>query len=702
MGAVLKWFVGLVLFLVLLVAAAVVILPMVVDPNDYKPQMVSAVEQKLGREFAIEQDLKLSVFPWLGIETGGVRLGNAAGFKAGSFAEIDELGVKVKLMPLLSQQVEVDKLILKGLRLNLEKDANGRTNWDDLAGGGSEQPTDRQPDAADSGPGFALSVNGVQIEEARVSWDDRQAGQRYLVDGVRLVTGAIAPGKTVPVEAGMLFTSETPAMTLDASLKATVGSDTALQVFRVGDLLLQLDAKGEGLPLGGAALKLSANAVVDMAAETLAVDSLRIEGPAMAAAGEVMVTGLQTNPAVKGSISIDETNPKTLASMFAAALETTDPKALTRASGELAFAYADGAVRVDPLTLRLDDSSLTGFVHLLDTAGPTVRTRLELDQIDLDRYMPPASTEPAPTASSADTGQAKTDPAADPFAPLRKLDFEGDFKIGKLKVSNARMSNVATRIVSKKGVLKLDPMAANLYEGSFTGAAELNAAAKTPKLRVQQVLKGIQIGPLLGDVAGQDKLQGRGELKMDIGMSGLTESSVRRTLNGTSSFAFRDGSVKGVNIAQVIRDASAAFGLSSDKLDVGTPGQTDFSEMSGSVKITNGVIRNSDLEAKSPLIRVHGSGEVDLPKDTVDYLVTTELVGSLAGQGGKGAGELAGVPIPVRISGPLTQPKFRPDLEKALSAKAKKQLEGKQRELQDKIEEKAKGKLDGVLKGLFK
>ena len=82
----------------------------------------------------IEQDLSLSVFPWLGIETGGVRLGNAEGFTAPSFAEIDQLGLKVKLMPLLSRQVEVDTLVVKGLRLNLEKDASGKTNWDDLAG----------------------------------------------------------------------------------------------------------------------------------------------------------------------------------------------------------------------------------------------------------------------------------------------------------------------------------------------------------------------------------------------------------------------------------------------------------------------------------------------------------------------------------------------------------------------------------------
>ena len=80
MGSLIKWLLGLILVLVLLVVAAAVVLPMVIDPNDYKPQIVAAARDKLGRDFAIEQDLKLSVFPWVGVETGGVRVGNAQGF----------------------------------------------------------------------------------------------------------------------------------------------------------------------------------------------------------------------------------------------------------------------------------------------------------------------------------------------------------------------------------------------------------------------------------------------------------------------------------------------------------------------------------------------------------------------------------------------------------------------------------------------
>ena len=708
MASLFKWLIGLVLVLVLLLVAAVVILPMVVDPNDYKPQIVEAAKKELGRDLTIDRDLSLTVFPWLGIETGGVRLGNAPGFSDQPFAEVEQLGVKVKLMPLLSQQVEVDTLVVSGLRLNLEKDANGKTNWDDLAGGEERtesKPSEKAEQATEAAASaVSLSVQGIQIEDARISWDDRQAGQKYVLDGVRVVTGTVSPGATVPVEAGITFTSSKPAMTLKADLAAKVGSDADLTVFRIDGLVLNLDAKGEGLPAGGATLTLKTNLLADTKADTLKLDQFEISGPAMAARGEVAVSALRTNPAAKGKLGIAETNLKTLASMFASPIETTDPAAMTRASGDLDFVYAGGSLKIDPLKLGLDDSKLTGHLHLLDGEGPVVRTVMTLDQIDLDRYMPPASSAEVSKAE-APAGQpaVQAEPAAeDPFAALRTLDFVGEFKIGKLKVNNMRMSNVSTKVVSKKGVLKVDPMAAELYEGNFKGSAIFNASGKTPKLSAKNHLTGIQIGPLLKDVAGEDRLTGRGELHADVSMVGLAEAEIRRSLNGTSRFAFRDGALKGVNIAQVIREGSSKLGLGGDKFDPGTPGQTDFSELSASLTMTNGLIRNKDLKAKSPLLRIEGEGEVNLPADSIDYLVTTELVGSLAGQGGKERHDLAGVAIPVRVSGPLSQPKYRPDLQAALSAKAKAQLDEKKEEVTRKVEEKAKEKLEGVFKGLFK
>lgn len=698
MGTLLKWVFGLLLGLIVLIVAAVIVLPMVVDPNDYKPQIIETAQKQLGRDLAIERDLGLSVFPWLGIETGGVRIGNAEGFSKQPFAEIERVGVKVKLMPLLSRRVEVDTLVLKGLTVNLEKDANGKTNWDDLVRAEEEKTGAEGADTDRGAAPMAFSVQGIEIEDGRISWDDRQAGQQYLVDNVRLVTGSLAPGQTVPVEAGLVFTSTAPAMTLQTDLSATVGTDAGLKVFRISGLALDLDASGEGLPKGGAKLAVKADVVADTQADTLSVDGLKIEGPAMSANGNVKVTGLQTKPVAQGRLVIDETNPKTLAAMFAAPIETTDPDALTRAGGDLAFNYADGALKLEPLTLTLDDSKLSGHLHVLNPATPIVRTQLTLDQIDLDRYLPPAAPEGDATAAAETAGA----PSEDPFAALRTLDLEAQFTVGQLKVNNARMRNVTARIVSREGVLTIDPMGADLYDGKFDGRIVLNATSKTPKIAARQSLTGIQIGPLLKDVAGEDRLLGKGELLVDVQVVGLTEADIRRSLSGTSRFSFRDGAFKGVNIAQIIRQASQTLGLGSGRLDTGTPGQTDFTELSGSLQMTNGVIKNQDLQAQSPLLRIDGKGTVDLPRDTIDYLITTELVGSLEGQGGKGRDELAGVSIPVRVSGPLTKPTYRPDLEAALSAKAKAQLEEKKQELQQKAEKKIQEGVGDALKGLFR
>jgi AsmA protein len=698
MASLLKWLLGIILFVVLLLAAAVVVVPMVVDPNDYKPQIVSKAKETLGRDFAIERDLSLSVFPWLGVQTGGVRVGNAEGFSDQPFAEVEELGLKAKLLPLLTGKIEVDTLVVKGLRLNLEKDAKGKTNWQDLAAGDDAPPTRTEEVKKDRGPGLTLQVQGVQIEDARISWDDRQAGEKYVLDGVRLVTGALTPGSTVPVEAGVVFTSSKPKMKLDIRLDANVSSDADLQMFDASKLVLQLDAEGEGLPAGGAALTLKTRLQVDLKADSLKLDDLEISGPAMAASGNVAISSLQTAPAAKGTLRLAETNPKTLASMFASPIETTDAAALTKASGDLKFSYADGALKFDPLTIRLDDSNLTGHLYVLDTKGPVVRTKLTLDQIDLDRYMAP------PNQATSARGKENATPAPDdPFAALRTLDFVGEFTVGKLKVSNARMSNLSTKVVSRKGVLKVDPMTAQLYQGKFAGSVAVDARSKTPKISAEKHLTGIQVGELLKDVVGEDRLIGHGELHLDVTTVGLSEAEVRRSLNGTSRFAFKDGALKGVNIAQIIRDASGKLGGGGQTTEASASGgQTDFSELSGSMKMTNGVIRNQDLQAKSPLLRIEGKGNVNLPENSIDYLVVTEIVGSLQGQGGKGREELRGIPIPVRVSGSLDSPKYRPDLEAALSAQAKAKLEEKKEELKQKAEEKVKEKVGDALKGLFK
>ena len=118
--------------LVSLIAAAALILPRALDPNHHKDRIIALVKEKTGRDLKIPGDISISVFPWLGAKIGVVELGNADGFQTPVFARMEQIQVRVKLLPLLSRHVEADVVSMRGLTLNLERDKDGCTNWDDL------------------------------------------------------------------------------------------------------------------------------------------------------------------------------------------------------------------------------------------------------------------------------------------------------------------------------------------------------------------------------------------------------------------------------------------------------------------------------------------------------------------------------------------------------------------------------------------
>lgn len=698
MGKLIKALFAIVLGLIGLIVVAVVVLPMVIDPNDYKAEILAAVKKSTGRDLQIDQPLELAVFPALGIKTGDVTLSNATGFGKEPFAVIKSLAFKIQLLPLLSGKVIGDTLVLDGLDLNLQRNAAGRTNWSDLGGDKAADKGDKPKAEADKASGEALDLRiaGVQIHAARVRWDDRQAGANYVLDGVDLTTGELAAGQVVPIELVLRLAAQQPRMDVALELSAAVEANAAFDHVTVNDLRMHADVRGEGLPSAGMKLDLLARIVADLAKDSVQISDLSLKSDQVQLVGGVAVTRMTgADRGIKGNISVKETNLRELMHLLGVDVVTTDPKALTQVSAELTLGGERGELKLEPFTLRLDDSALQGYLHVLDTKGPKIRTSMTLDAIDLDRYLPPAVDVPAGAAGKGGT----TTPSQDPFAPLRTLDLVAEFKIGTFKVKNAHMRDIRIKAVSKNGVLTLDPFDASLYQGKLNSRVKLDARKPKPAIAVVQHLAGVEIGELLGDVAGNDKLRGVGDLNLDLSFNGLAADEIRRSLNGSGDMALKNGAFKGINLAKVIRSAGGLLGTNTATTgNTGDENETDFSELGGSFQAKDGLIRNNDLLAKSPLLRVSGTGLVDLPKNTVDYVVTAKVVGSLEGQGGKGGQDLTGLSIPVHVEGPLDNPKYKPDFSALVTDTAKQKL-------QEKAETEIKKKLKGVpidlLKGVF-
>ena len=89
--------------------------------------------------------------------------------------------------------------------------------------------------------------------------------------------------------------------------------------------------------------------------------------------------------------------------------------------------------------------------------------------------------------------------------------------------------------------------------------------------------------------------------------------------------------------------------------------KTDFTELSASFRVTGGVARNDDLQARSPLLRLTGSGNIHLADNRINYLAKATVVNTAAGQEGKDLANLKGISVPVRLAGPFDALTFQPD-----------------------------------------
>jgi len=767
----------IIIFIVIIVIAGLIALPFIVDPNDYKQEISSQVEKATGRNLTLDGDIKLSVFPWIALELGPLSLSNAAGFKADSFAKVQQAEIRIKLMPLLKKQLEMDTIVLDGLVLNLEKNKAGKTNWDDLVANNDVTPDTTKKDNApsDDGPALsAISIAGVKLTNANILWSDATTDQTYQLQDFNLNTDPLVPGEATALDMEFDVASSKPQAQAHVKLDSKVMVDLDNQHYKLTDLNLTTQASGEELPFSETNLTLSGDINADMLKQLVTIDDLKLTAQAKnnkqsinadlsAQVSSNLATQQSTVKAlVLNAEVLDPTLPSGKANINLTADVTADMKQQTMILSALVIDAYDvlingdikaskllsdnpnfvGNIIVKPFDLRklannlkielpimaddstlemvqlttefeastkyfnaklldltLDQSKLTGNLAINNFAKPAFDFKLNLDEIDADRYLPPASktedvkvTAQAPAETSAPAAENQL-----PLEALRQINAKGTIDIGKLTISGTHSEQIHVEINATNGLINLSPMSANMYQGQYQGNVGLDARGKTLKLSLNESLKGVKVGPLLKDLTGDDKLSGIANAQAKLTGNGATMMQIKQTLSGNGNFSFTDGAVKGVNIAESIRKAKAA--LKGDKLPASdSPVQTDFSNLSGSFTATNGIFDNQDLLAMSPLLRINGAGKIDLPREGIDYGLKVSIVETSSGQGGKELADLKGLTVPVKITGTFSNPKPSVDLASMLKEKATEEVKAK---VADKLKDKLGGDLGGLLDGIL-
>lgn len=728
----LKWLAIILVALVLVLGIGVGALVYLVDWNDQKERIQSLVKTHTGRDLVIAGDLNPSVFPWAGISIGEISISNAEGFGDLPFAKMGSADVKVELLPLLRRTVNIRTVELAGLELDLQRNAEGITNWDDLVAGTSTTTTTEE-EAGDAevttevegntATIAALAVGGIDISDATVRWTDAQAGLDATLSDFDLKTGAIELAQPFSLETDFSVASNSLDLAAEIDGSGEVMIDLESQTYSLSGFKLNTDATGPSFPGGALAASLGANVVAALGEHAVSVDELTLNALGMALKGEVDVSGLDAEPTVTGTLASEEFSPREMFEQLGIeAPVTADETALTSASLGLAFTATPASIAMSDIAIALDDTNLTGSASVpsLQGAVPPLRFELAMDAINLDRYLPPTSEGEATESE---------DPAAEPSNPdapivlptemLQSLDVDGTFTAGELIVSNLSTTDIVIPVKASGGKVGVEGVTASLYQGAINATANVDVSSGAPTYAAAADLADIQAEPLLADLLQKDSfLSGGGNFGLDITTRGDTVNALKAALDGNFSSAFTDGSINGINLGYQLRRAKAALTLQtlSEEEQVA---KTDFSSLSVSGMFDNGVMTSNDLDMRAPLLRLDGAGTVALPVEKIDYVLGLLVTGSIEGQGGSDADDLSGLDLDIGIDATFTELSEDPvkvlfsgltgsytsALESsakaaaqakadALKAEAEEALKAKEDELKQQLQEELEGVID--------
>jgi AsmA protein len=365
-------------------------------------------------------------------------------------------------------------------------------------------------------------------------------------------------------------------------------------------------------------------------------------------------------------------------------------------AGDVSAQLAKQAVDAD-LTAKFDQTAVKAKLGLSGFDAPHYRFDIDVDQIDLDRYLvaqPDARPASSPGRKGTSAGEKVEIDVPIDLGPLEGLKADGKLAVGRLKLMNLHVAELKAVLRAAGGRAELAPHSAKLYEGVLQGALALTA--KGNRVALKEDLSGIAIGPLLRDLMGRDALEGRGKVALDVTTAGPTVGAMKKALAGSARIELKDGALKGINLTEALRKTKAAFGSKSAREQASDASErTDFSEMSASFAIRNGVAHNDDLSVKAPILRMGGAGDVDIGASRLDYLARATVVATSKGQGGADLDHLAGLTIPVKLSGTFDAPKYEIDYRKLANEAAKSKAN-------EALKEKVQPKLEKKLRELFK
>jgi AsmA protein len=648
-----------------LIVFAAVMFAITFDPNDYKDEVSEGVAETTGRELVIEGDISLSFFPWFAIEVGRTELGNAPGFGDTPFASFESARLSVQIMPLLlRREIVVGTAALDSLRVNLQVNEQGKTNWEDFGEAGAAEA---EPAAAEE-PGSTsatIDVAAIEVIDAALTYADASTGDRFVLSELNLVSGRVAVGETVPLDGGFAFSLEPAGISGRIDVDLAVNFDTDAARISIADLVV--DGEVDGVAAVPATIRFEAPAIeVQTEAQTADVGAIDLQLMSVNLRADVEPFSYAGDPQPNATIDIAAFSPRTLmAELGIEAPETADPDAIGNLRVEANAGVSARAISLSDLVLVLDDTTFRGRISVPREPNGFFELDLAGDSIDIARYMAPASEGGGTSGEASETAEIPVD-------LIRAFNARGNLSIARANLGNILFENVTVSLNSDDGVLRIHPIAADFFDGGYRGDIRIDASGDVPSIAVNESINDVNLAPMARAMFEVENITGILNGTFQLGGRGPDMNAIRRDLDGRMSIELSDGAWEGTDVWYEMRRARSYFKGIEQPQPPATP-RTQFSTMKASGVVTDGVMQNDDFFAELPFMQMTGKGSVNFVEATVDYSVTGRVLEKpefMTDVSPEELEDFTSAVIPFRISGSLASPTIRPDVEAMLKDRA--------------------------------
>ncbi|SEC62176.1 AsmA protein [Pseudomonas mohnii] len=732
---------GLVLLgLLLIIVALGFALTHLFDPNDYKDKIRQIARDKAHIELTLNGDIGWSLFPWLGLELHDAGVATLAK-PTEPFADLQMLGLSVRVLPLLRREVQMSDVRVEGLNLRLTRDKDGHGNWQDIgkvpapttagtpAATANESPPPTTAQVEKPSQPIRLDIDSLTINNARVEYNDEQTGKQFSAESIQLSTGPVHDSTSIPVKLTAFLGTNQPVLRVRTELNGELRFERALQRYKLEDMRLSGEVAGD--PLQGKTMTFAAQGqlLLDKAANVAEWTGIKISANQLRALGELKVNDLDKTPQVSGGLSIAQFDLAKFVDSIGQTLPAMAEGSLSKVELVSRLSGTPSSLVLDDINLKVDDSTFSGRIAVEDFAKQSLRAVLKADTFNVDRYLRPKSAEAnsATQVRQAEVASTEADALAGagstplPQAPtkgawsserllpverLSKLDVDADLTFGQLTLDKLPIQNAVLKANGQGGLLTLTNLRGDLYGGNFEATGTLDVRQQVPALNLQTKINRVPVEKILESQGKNPPVKGLVTLNSNLTGNGNSQKALIETLNGNAGFVINNGVLLNANLEQQLCKGIATLNrksLSGEPRGKDTP----FQELKGNLTFHNGVASNPDLKVRIPGMTVKGDGDVDLRVLGMDYRVGIIVEGDTSAMPDPACqvgDKFVGIEWPLRCRGPLELGAKACRLDNERMGQVASKLAGDKisEKIDEKLGDKVSPELKDALKGLFK